>query len=692
MPSKENRLSGFLRTIILLGSWIFFCGTAAANEVEDQKRLAAIEVLSDTDNTEALRQLTQFHEQKSATSTKLVQLEALKLFAILYDDAGDRQRAQQSVEALRALALTETNQNYLAEADIFDSIRMTYLGKSSEALKMLLDLEKRSKEPNSPFDAEVKMDVNNALGITYHSTGNLDQALPYFFEALRLAELQRRRVAVFKIHKLASIANLYSVMRNPEMAEKTFKDAFTLVAKEAAPKAAAGLNVNYGINLSQQGKHAEAFQAYERAYQLGKSVGLPSIQSVTALNIADYYLTQKDYKLAETYARVSLGIARRIDEKQNIAGASINLGLALGGQGNLKEAALYINESVEFFKTAGWKAELEAVYGEIAKMYERNRMYKEAVQALKDQQAVSAELFQADRARAVASLQEEFDAEKNKKKIELLEKENNLKDVDLRFKTYQQIAAIVCICITGIGGVFIFILYQKGRKANRLLQEVNEQLAFHAKHDPLTGLHNRRSFVEKMSPREHSPSIERRSDGRDLPDCLILLDIDRFKSINDRWGHAAGDKVLKEVAARLEKAVRDTDMVLRWGGEEFLIFSPNATPTQITVLVDRLLRTIADTPIGTGTEHVQVSISAGFISLPFSGIPQEKIDWEKALNLADAALYFAKQNGRNRALGLVTLLASYESALPVIESDLALAIKQGLVEVVDVIGPVIAAK
>lgn len=665
---------------------------AAANEVEDQKRLAAIEVLSDTDNTEALRQLTQFHEQKSATSTKLVQLEALKLFAILYDDAGDRQRAQQNVEALRALAQAEKNQNYLAEADILDSIRMTYLGKSSEALQMLLALEKRSKEPNSPFDVEVKMDVNNALGITYHSTGNLDQALPYFFEALRLADAQRHRVASFKINKLASIANLYSVLRNPEMAEKTFKDAFTLVAKDAAPKAAAGLNVNYGINLSQQGKHAEAFQAYERAYQLGKSVGLPSIQSVTALNIADYYLTQKDYKLAETYARVALGIARRIDEKQNIAGASINLGLALGGQGNLKEAALYINESVEFFKTAGWKAELEAVYGEIAKMYERNRMYKEAVQALKDQQAVSAELFQADRARAVASLQEEFDAEKNKKKIELLEKENNLKDVDLRFKTYQQIAAIVCICITGIGGVFIFILYQKGRKANRLLQEVNEQLAFHAKHDPLTGLHNRRSFVEKMSPREHSPSIERRSDGRDLPDCLILLDIDRFKSINDRWGHAAGDKVLKEVAARLEKAVRDTDMVLRWGGEEFLIFSPNATPTQITVLVDRLLRTIADTPIGTGTEHVQVSISAGFISLPFSGIPQEKIDWEKALNLADAALYFAKQNGRNRALGLVTLLASYESALPVIESDLALAIKQGLVEVVDVIGPAIAAK
>ena len=691
MPTKESRLSEFFKALILLGIWIFFCGMAAANQAEDQKRLAAIEVLSDSDNTEALRQLTSFYEQKSATSTKLVQLEALKLFAILYDDAGDRQRAQQSVDALRALAQTEKNQSYLAEAEILDSIRMTYLGKSPEALNKLLALEKQSKQPNSLFDVEVKMDVNNALGITYHSTGNLDQALPYFFEALRLADAQRHRVAAFKINKLASIANLYSVMRNPEMAEKTFKDAFALAVKELAPKAAAGLNVNYGINLSQQGKHAEAFQAYERAYQLGKSVGLPSIQSVTALNIADYYLTQKDYKLAETYARTSLTIARRIDEKQNIAGASINLGLALGSQGNLKEAALYINESIDFFKTAGWKAELEAVYGEVAKMYERNRMYKEAVQALKDQQAVSAELFQADRARAVTSLQEEFDAEKNKKKIELLEKENNLKDVDLRFKTYQQIAAIVCICIIGIGGIFIFILYKKGRKANLLLQKVNEQLAFHAKHDPLTGLHNRRSFVEKMSPREHSPSIERRSDGRDLPDCLILLDIDRFKSINDRWGHATGDKVLKEVAARLEKAVRDTDMVLRWGGEEFLIFSPNATPTQITVLVDRLLSTIADTPIGIGIEHVQVSISAGFISLPFSGMPQEKIDWEKALNLADAALYFAKQNGRNRALGLVSLLASYESAMPILETDLALAIKQGLVEVVDVIGPIKAA-
>ncbi len=167
---------------------------------------------------------------------------------------------------------------------------------------------------------------------------------------------------------------------------------------------------------------------------------------------------------------------------------------------------------------------------------------------------------------------------------------------------------------------------------------------------------------------------------------MILADIDHFKDINDRWGHAFGDKVLKEVARRLETTTRDTDMVLRWGGEEFLIFSPNATPSNITCLVERLLQAVALPPISIGEVTITVTVSAGFISFPFSGIAEEKFDWEKALNLADNALYLAKQRGRNRAYGLTKLLAPYEQAQTMLETDLEAAIKHQLVESVEVLG------
>jgi diguanylate cyclase (GGDEF)-like protein len=200
-------------------------------------------------------------------------------------------------------------------------------------------------------------------------------------------------------------------------------------------------------------------------------------------------------------------------------------------------------------------------------------------------------------------------------------------------------------------------------------------------------LHNRRSFVELMKSRVAMSNAERREESADNPDCLILLDIDLFKHINDTWGHAAGDSVLTEIAARLKKSVRDSDMVLRWGGEEFLIYSPKSNPTQITRLVERVLCAIGDSPVKVGDLQIPVTVTAGFISLPFSGVPESACDWEKTLQIADMALYLGKAHGRNRAYGLARLLVPYEEAMPILERDLSAAINARMVDMIEVIGP-----
>ena len=230
------------------------------------------------------------------------------------------------------------------------------------------------------------------------------------------------------------------------------------------------------------------------------------------------------------------------------------------------------------------------------------------------------------------------------------------------------------------------MLYRRSKRLNQELQEVNSQLEFHAVRDPLTGLYNRRSFIALMSTRGRI-EVERREGAYANPDCMILLDIDHFKHINDTWGHAVGDVVLKEIATRLRNVVRDEDMLMRWGGEEFLIFSPKSNPEQITSLVDRVLRTIGETAFMNGNLAIPVTVTAGFISVPFSDVPEDVCDWERALQIADMALYLGKTHGRNRAYGLSKLLVPHEDAIPTLTHDLAAGIKQNMVEVIEVLGP-----
>jgi diguanylate cyclase (GGDEF)-like protein len=320
-------------------------------------------------------------------------------------------------------------------------------------------------------------------------------------------------------------------------------------------------------------------------------------------------------------------------------------------------------------------------------MYEQAKMYKEALEYTREQQKISNELFRADRSKTVAALQEQFDADQRKKQIELLARENQIKDADIKNSRLQQIVTLLGAMLTIMGGIFIYMLYRKVKQTNERLEEVNQQLEFHSVRDPLTGLYNRRSFLEMMKTRAENVAPDRREGDDDSPDCLIIMDIDHFKHINDTWGHSAGDTVLIEVAKRLRSAVRDTDMTLRWGGEEFLIYAPNTKPAQLMPLVERVLKSIGSTPVIVGSNIISVTVSAGYISLPFSGVSEIECNWEKAMQLADMALYLGKVNGRNRAYGLLSLLVPYEQALPELERDFSAAIQQGMVEIAIVLGP-----
>jgi diguanylate cyclase (GGDEF)-like protein len=160
--------------------------------------------------------------------------------------------------------------------------------------------------------------------------------------------------------------------------------------------------------------------------------------------------------------------------------------------------------------------------------------------------------------------------------------------------------------------------------------------------DALTGAPNRRYFQRRLS-RE----LERIRDfGGDL--CLMSLDIDRFKSINDRYGHASGDAVLQEFVRRITQCLpRNTDWCARMGGEEFAVVLEETNLTGAKMVAERLREAIANTPMRTRAGMINVTVSIGVSGLESAGERRE-FSVESLMNVADACLYASKEDGRNR--------------------------------------------
>lgn len=163
-----------------------------------------------------------------------------------------------------------------------------------------------------------------------------------------------------------------------------------------------------------------------------------------------------------------------------------------------------------------------------------------------------------------------------------------------------------------------------------------------ATRDDLTGLYNRRQGMQLLGdwmarPRQRAPGSVAESDSLGL----LMLDVDFFKRVNDRYGHPAGDAVLREVAQRLRSAVRDGDTVARVGGEEFMVLLPGVDAQLAQVLAQRLCHSIAEQPVQLPETALAVTISIGV------AVTHAAEGMEAAIARADKALYAAKDNGRN---------------------------------------------
>lgn len=167
--------------------------------------------------------------------------------------------------------------------------------------------------------------------------------------------------------------------------------------------------------------------------------------------------------------------------------------------------------------------------------------------------------------------------------------------------------------------------------------ELNDKLRSASITDPLTGLVNRRGAHDALIAESKA------ADETGEAFCVILFDIDHFKSVNDTHGHDVGDEVLVDFAARLEGAMREQDLIARWGGEEFLVLLPRTGIDDASLLLEGFLERLRDRPVKTAVGPLRITASAGLCAYT-----EAEDGYDRTIYRADQALYAAKEGGRDR--------------------------------------------
>ncbi len=178
------------------------------------------------------------------------------------------------------------------------------------------------------------------------------------------------------------------------------------------------------------------------------------------------------------------------------------------------------------------------------------------------------------------------------------------------------------------------------------LFRVNQKLEQMAVTDSLTGCYNRRFLMNQL---EHEVLLNAR---HRVPFSVFLFDIDYFKQINDRYGHVIGDEVIRATSDAVRSQLRRTDIFARYGGEEFTVYLPHTNRQQAEVLAQRIMQAVSDNVVQAGEERVSITISMGIVSEEQDALYIDNVKeyLRELFSRADAALYIAKNEGRNRVV------------------------------------------
>jgi diguanylate cyclase (GGDEF)-like protein len=505
--------------------------------------------------------------------------------------------------------------------------------------------------------------------------GRTDESVRLSQELIRLAD--ESGVAWRRSSARSELA--YTLYRGAQLehATRLNDEALKIAAEGEAWLAMSEALTTKSILLTEAGRPVEELAAMNGAIEHARKAGALREEALGLANLSDFYLHAGEFPRAFEIAQRAVPLARRLHDSTIENLAQLNSGLALISMRRKDEGMALIRPVLEFDRVANDIASLAEGTGDLARYMERAGYLAEAYAAHQSMRGLAAELAQREQQEAVLELQEAFDAQQRQRELALLNEDSALKEEELRRRGLEyKVWALTAVIVLSLLALAVRA-YRSLRSTQQALRLRNAQLKRHSLQDPLTGLANRRQFHELTDEHGSLPTAR---------GTLYLFDLDHFKRINDHHGHAAGDAVLVEVARRIKAVVRDDDLVMRWGGEEFLVLVQGMSPERVEPLAQRLLNAVASVPVVLGELRIPVTTSIGFAEFP---LPPQRLElpWGLAVDIVDNAMYVAKTLGRNRACGVGLAPAATPAELDAVVQDLERAWRDGRVELTVLAGP-----
>jgi diguanylate cyclase (GGDEF)-like protein len=458
-----------------------------------------------------------------------------------------------------------------------------------------------------------------------------------------------------------------------------------LGASEAVGDPVAGARVrNYEAVVERRARDMPAARsAVEAALLLAEQADAPHLAAQLRSNLVDSYMHMGLLKEALQAGQRAMPVLQRFGDRYYERSLHHNLAVAHIKLRQFDQARQELVKVGEFGTDPSDLVPRARELRELADTWAEAGQYKEALTALHAERDLNTRANERNRAAALEELGRKYDSAAKRRDLDLLARDGQLKDQQIANQQLAQQVGVAVGALLLLSVALIGVTLVRMRRAQARLTANQSLLRAQSERDPLTDLSNRRHFLAVMDQRA------RESQGEGFVGALMMIDIDHFKNVNDWHGHAAGDAVIVEVSRRIKAAVRDTDLVVRWGGEEFLVFAPELPGDDLALMAERILRSIGGQPVQTSEGPLRVTASIGFGSFPLGGAGGAglRLHWEQAVNWADMVLYKAKAEGRNRGVGITAVDAPDTHSLAAMLQDFDAACIKGQVKLRQLPGP-----